>query len=313
MRLGIDMGGTTIKLGLVNDECTIVDRLSINTLTDLPAEVFVEKIGEAVIELVNKNNLKISELENIGIGCAGMIDSDNGVILYSNNFGWENVHIVVILEKNLGIRASIANDADAAVYGETVDGSAKGNSDAILITIGTGIGVGVVIDGRIFKGHLRGGCEAGHTVIKYGGRKCTCQRRGCFEAYASANALILLARRKAAKDKNSLMVSMCNGNLKNMNGKIPFDAALKGDITAINTIDEYEDYLSCGIVNLINTFRPSVVILGGGVAMQGDNLINPINEKIKGKCFGGDYGQMPKITVSKLKNDAGIIGAAYLV
>lgn len=312
MKIGIDMGGMSIKFGLVNEKYQIVDKIVIPTRLDIPAEKMVDYMTGAVLELLEKNGLNIRDCAGIGIGSPGTVDDRRGTILYSNNFRWENVAIVSQMQKRLPVPIRIANDADAAALGEVCAGSCKGVKSAVMLTLGTGVGGGVILDGKIFHGPLNGGVELGHMVIKAGGEQCTCGRRGCLEAYASATALLRMAKQAAGENPSSIMNRMCGNRLENMDGVIPFEAAAKGDETAKKVIEEYEDNLATGIVNVINIFRPEVIILGGGVAAQKENLTIPLEEKVRDFCFGGSHGEIARIVTSDLGNDAGIIGAAAL-
>lgn len=313
MKIGIDMGGMSIKMGLVNEANEIVERITIPTDLTVPYQVLIERMADAVKEMMAQAGVMAEQCEGIGIGSPGTIDAENGIILYSNNFGWENIPIVAEMKKHLEARIEIANDADAAALGEVCAGAAKGAKDAVLLTLGTGVGGGVILDKKIFGGATPGGCELGHVAIKYGGLRCTCGRKGCLEAYASASALLRIAREKAASHPESMMNEMCDNDLERMNGKIPFDAAQAGDEAGRETIEEYEGYLACGIANVINIFRPEKVILGGGVAAQRDNLTMPLQELVADMCFGGKHGHIAQIVTSVLGNDAGIIGAANLI
>ncbi|MDE6760823.1 MAG: ROK family protein [Lachnospiraceae bacterium] len=312
MRIGIDMGGMSIKFGLVNKKNQIVDKIVIPTRLDIPAEKMVDYMTESVLELLEKHGLNIRDCAGIGIGSPGTVDDRRGEILYSNNFGWENVAIVTQMQERLPVSIKIANDADAAALGEVCAGVCKGVKSAVMLTLGTGVGGGVILDGKIFHGPLNGGVELGHMVIKAGGEQCTCGRKGCLEAYASATALLRMAKQAAGENPSSIMNRMCENRLENMDGVIPFEAAAMGDATAKKVIEEYEDNLATGIVNVVNIFRPEVVILGGGVAAQKENLTIPLEEKVKRFCFGGRHGEIARIVTSELGNDAGIIGAAAL-
>ena len=314
MRIGIDLGGMSAKLGLVNEKNEIVGKLVIPTRLDVPAREMIHDMAEAVKKLAGEHGLQTEELEGIGIGSPGTVDQKTGSILYSNNFSWEDVPILSILKEYLGpIPMDIANDADAAALGEVCAGAAKGAKNAILLTLGTGVGGGVGLDGKIFRGGVTGGCELGHMAIVENGQLCTCGRRGCLEAYASASALLRMARKAAAEHPESVMNEMCGGDLEKMNGKIPFDAAAAGDAAGYQVVEEYENHLAFGIANLINIFRPEMVILGGGVAAQKENLTVPLQKKTECMCFGGRHGQIAPIVTSCLGNDAGIIGAANLI
>lgn len=313
MKIGIDMGGMSIKIGLINEENEIVERITIPTDLTVPYQVLIERMADAVKQVLEQAGVTLEQCEGIGIGSPGTIDAENGIILYSNNFGWENIPIVAEMKKHLDARIEIANDADAAALGEVCAGAAKGAKDAVLLTLGTGVGSGVILDKKIFGGAMPGGCEMGHVSIQYDGLRCTCGRKGCLEVYASASALLRIAREKATSHPESVMHGMCGNDLKHMNGKIPFDAAEAGDEAGRETVEEYEGYLACGIANVINTFRPEKVILGGGVAAQRENLTIPLQELVKDMCFGGRHGHIAEIVTSVLGNDAGIIGAANLI
>ena len=313
MRIGIDMGGMSFKLGLVDDDNRIVARHVIPTELDIPYQDMIKKTAQAVRDLTEKAGVALEECTGIGVGTPGMLDDTGRVILYSNNFGWENVPFAEEMEKLLPLPISMANDADAAALGEVCAGAAQRARSAVLLTLGTGVGGGVIIDGHIFHGPVRGGCEIGHMVIAAGGETCTCGRSGCMEAYCSASALIRMATEEMEKSPESALRKLCDEAGGKMNGKIPFDAAQMGDEAGRRVIDEYESYLACGIANVINIFRPEKVILGGGVAAQRDNLTVPLTEMVKNMCFGNPYGEVADIVVSVLGNDAGIIGAANLV
>lgn len=313
MKIGIDMGGMSIKFGLVDEENQIIEKIVIPTRLDIASQDLIKNMADAVNELVNKRGMTLAEFDGIGIGSPGTIDEKSGVILYSNNFGWENVAIISELKKYLDTRIEIANDADVAALGEVRAGAAVGADHAVLLTLGTGVGGGIIVGGEIFHGPLDGGSELGHSVIKHGGELCTCGRSGCLEVYASATALLRIAKEKALEYPNSVMHEMCENNLENINGKMPFDAAKAGDSAGVETVSEYLGYLACGITNVVNTFRPQKVILGGGIAAQKENLTLPLQKIVNEMCFGRRHGEIAEIVTSQLGNDAGIIGAANLV
>ena len=204
----------------------------------------------------------------------------------------------------------MANDADSAALGEVVAGSAKGCSDAIVVTLGTGVGGGIIINGQIFPGFYPGGAEVGHQIIEVNGRQCSCGNKGCFEAYSSASALILAAKKKAEENKDSLLYKLVEGDMEKMNAKVPFDADQAGDKAGHEVIEEYLDYLSVGILNLINVFKPEAILLGGGVCKQGENLTTPLKERLAKMVYAGDL--KTEIKIASLGNDAGLIGAAML-
>lgn len=313
MRIGIDMGGMSVKFGMVNANNEMIDKMVIPTRLDVAPEEMIQDMIDAVEVLLKKHGLCINDLEGIGLDSPGTVDDVNGVILYSNNYQWEDVPIIKQMQMTFPVPMAIANDADAAALGEVCAGAAKGTESAILITLGTGVGGGVIQNGKIFHGPFKGGMELGHMVIQAGGELCTCGRKGCFETYASATALLRMAKNAAMKHPDSIMNAMCKNDLENMNGMIPFEAAQTGDKAALEVIDLYEDYLAIGIANVINIFRPQKVILGGGVSAQKENLTRPIQEKVNAMCFGGEHGEVAEVVTSQLGNDAGIIGAACLI
>jgi len=314
MRIGVDIGGMSIKIGLVNDKYEIVARKVIPTrANELSAEEIIHNMSVTIRELLAENNLKEEDCTGLGIACPGTVDVTEGVVVYSNNLVWTNVPIMAQLKKELSIPMALANDADTAALGEVMNGAAAGKNNAILITLGTGVGGGVILNRHIFNGPLRGGCEIGHTAVELDGKRCTCGRKGCWEAYVSASALMRDARQAAAEHPESLMNELAGGKIEDINGKVVFDAEKKGDPAAKEVVEYYENYLAMGIANLINVFRPEVFIIGGGVSAQKEYLTDALEKKVAEVSFGGGLCELPPIVTSELGNDAGIIGAAFLV
>ncbi|OON97791.1 MAG: glucokinase [Candidatus Epulonipiscioides saccharophilum] len=305
--IGVDLGGTNIVVGLVNEEGKILDFMTWDTKKERPVELIFDDIIKMTQEIISRNNLEKDQINGIGIGSPGIIDSKEGEIVYSNNIVINNFYAVKYIEDKTGIKTKIANDADCAALGEVVAGAAKGFKDAIVITLGTGVGSGIVIDGKIFNGFFPGGAEVGHQIIVKDGEKCTCGNQGCFEAYASATALIKMANRVAKKYPESKLADVKE---EDMTAKIPFDLAWQGDKVALNVINNYIDYLAIGINNIINIFKPQVLLIGGGVSRQGDKLIKPLIERVQKMVFGGHLSTEIKVAI--LGNDAGLVGAAML-
>lgn len=313
MRIGIDIGGMSIKIGIVNEDFHIIDRKVIATDSRVKTQTeIVEAMAKAVCELAENNHVRLSECGCVGIACPGTVDAENGIVLYSNNLQWENLALFEEMRRYISAPLGLANDADAAALGEVLAGAAKGRESAILLTLGTGVGGGVILGGKIFHGCLQGGCEPGHMAIRRGGKLCTCGRKGCFEQYASASALMAAGRKAANKNRDSLLSQMCGGDPSAIRGEHIFEAAERADAAAQRVVEKYEENLSIGIANLINIFRPEIVILGGGVSAQGENLTGELQDRVSRMCFGGAYGEIPPIVTSALGNDAGMIGAAYL-
>ena len=215
-----------------------------------------------------------------------------------------------MLKERTGLDFYIENDANAAAYGEFLAGAGKGTDQFVAITLGTGVGGGIIIDGKIFSGSDYAGGELGHTVIRMDGEPCTCGRHGCYEAYASATALIRQTKKAMKEDLNSLMWQICGGNIDNVNGLTAFDAWRKGDETATRVVNTYFKYISVGLANIINVFRPELVCIGGGISGEKENLTRPVNELVKPQVYGGETRDI--VVVAELGNDAGIIGAAFL-
>lgn len=313
MRIGIDIGGMSVKIGLVEKQ-RIISRNVIDTDSVRQSPyVLIDRIADSVEALLQANGIDTKSCKGIGLACPGTVDAANGIVTYSNNIGWENVAILDQLQNRINIPMALANDADAAALGEVICGAAKGKSSAVLLTLGTGVGGGVVMNKQIFNGFLKGGCELGHMVIERNGKLCTCGRKGCLEMYASASALMNHARELAANAPRSLLMELCRGKMENIDGKIIFESAQRGDEAANKAVGEYLENLSIGIANIVNIFRPEIVILGGGISAQKEYLTDPLQKLVNKMCFAGDHGEIPQIVTSALGNDAGIIGAAYLM
>lgn len=311
-RVGIDLGGTNIKAGIVNKQQEIIMQGSVPTNVQRPYANIIKDIAELVQNLFRQSGLKTDDIIGIGIGSPGTIDAKTGVVVYSNNFDWKNVPLVEELQKYLDFPIAISNDANCAALGEVKAGAAKHSNNVVLLTLGTGVGGGVVVDGKIFEGGHAGGAELGHTILVRGGEQCTCGRKGCLEAYASATALIRQTKQAAMEHQDSKIYEYCNHDLTQINGKTVFDAAAAGDATAQKVVDDYISYLGDGIVDFVNVFRPDKVLLSGGVCNQGTILTDPLNAYIKKYCFAGEHGVIPEVATAILGNDAGIIGAAAL-
>ena len=311
-RAVIDLGGTNIKAGIVDENQKILVEDSVPTRVERPYQEIIKDMADLVKNLLNKIHATDAELSGVGVGSPGTVDAANGVVLYSNNFDWDNVPLAAELGKYFTCPIKVSNDANCAALGEVKAGAAKQIKNAILLTLGTGVGGGVIIDGQVFEGAHAGGAELGHTSLIFGGELCTCGRRGCVEAYVSATGLIREAKRAAEKNPQSVMNELCKGDLSNMNGKIPFDAAEQKDPAGMKVVNDYITYLGESIANYVNIFRPDVILLSGGICNQKEKLTEPLTEYIKTKCFGGEKAFIPEVRCAILGNSAGIIGAANL-
>ena len=310
--LGVDLGGTNIVVGLLEEDGKIIKSISKPTIATRKIELIFDDIINMCKEIICEFNLTKENLKGIGMGIPGEIDSKNGIINYSNNIHIDNFNAKEYVNKELDFPVAFANDADCAALGELVAGAGKGCDDIIILTLGTGVGGGIIINGKIYSGYYAGGAELGHQTIIYKGEQCSCGNRGCLEAYASASALIRDAKIVAKNNPSSILNKLVeNGDIENMNAKVAFDSAEQGDEVAKNLVNEYIEYLSVGVANLINIFKPQMILLGGGISKQGEKLTKPLTEKTKEKIYG--TSMKTKIEIATLGNDAGLIGAGMLV
>lgn len=310
---GVDIGGTGVKAGIVDDSGKIVIKSSIPTDKGHDYKVIVKDIGNQLIKLSEDSGIPLSEISGVGIGCPGAINSKKGTVDYSNNLYWTDVPLLAELKKYVDLPSKVSNDANVAALGETVFGAGKNYHDTVFITLGTGVGGGVVIENKLFEGNESKGTELGHTVIVRGGELCTCGRRGCLEAYASATALIRDTKVAMRKDKSSLLWQFVGGDIEKVDGRAAFECAKQGDYAAQKVVDDYLEYLGEGLCNFINIFRPQAIILGGGVCAQGEYLTAPLKRFIKDFSYGGDKSPSVELLIASLGNDAGLIGAASLI
>ena len=304
--LGVDLGGTNIKAALVNAEGNILKESSVPTNLPRPAEAVCDDIAALCTALADG-----VRVHGIGVGCPGTVDG--GVVRYSNNLNWHDFAMADYLQGKTGLPVCLANDANAAALGEALAGCAKGAESAVIVTLGTGVGGGVVLNGKLLTGYTGAASEPGHTVIcdTPNAPLCTCGRRGCFEAYASATALIRMTRQTMdAHPESALHTVAANGTV---NGRTAFDAAELGDAAAKQVVDNYIHYLAVGIANLINMFFPQVIGLSGGIANQGENLLRPLRVAVQPMIFGDEYAKKhTALTTCTLGYRAGVIGAALL-
>lgn len=304
---GIDLGGTFVKGGIVDEDGNLLVNDKIPTGKDRPFEEIAEDMANLVLTLCKRANV---EIESVGVGSPGTVDSKNGVIVYSNNIAWENVPLGPAISKRLQKPVYVTNDANAAALGESFVGAGKAYKDVMFITLGTGVGGGIILNGTLFEGNKSAGAEIGHMVIRTNGEKCTCGRKGCFETYASATALIRQTKKAMLKNKDSLLWEICNGDINEVNGKTVFDGLEQADKTSKTVIKNYVSYLAEGICNLANIFRPEIVLLGGGISAGADDFLPALRRKVNRSLFGGTKYCPVKIDKATLGNDAGILGSA---
>ena len=308
--VGIDLGGTFIKGGIVDDLGNIIYQDKVPTESEFGATRVATNIANLAKSLMEKVGLTADDMEGIGMGVPGMIDSKAGNVIYSNNLKWQDFRIGETVGELTGLRVKIANDANVAALGEAKFGAAKGFDNVVMLTLGTGVGSGIVADGQLMEGNKSAGAELGHMVVVQGGEQCTCGRKGCLEAYASATALIRDTKRAMTAHKDSKMWEI--GEIDNVTGKTAFDY-MDSDPYAKAVVDGYIEMLACGITNLANIFRPQAVLLGGGVCAQGDTLVKPLQKLLDKEIFAGELGPQVPILIAELGNSAGLLGAAALL
>lgn len=307
--IGVDIGGTSFKIGLVREDGTIINKMSYFVKNSAKQEEMIIELAHKILDFIKVNEIPLDNIVGVGIGCPGSINSKLGVCDYSNNLKWYDLKIVEILNKYINLPIKITNDANAATLGEYKFGVGKNYQNAIMLTLGTGVGGGVIINGKLYEGNDGKGAELGHSVIKLNGRKCTCGRKGCIEAYASASALAKEARSIVNKHKESSLYLVKD----HLTGRIIFEHANKGDKVANIIIDKYCYYLKEAILNYCNIFRPDLIILGGGLSAQKEVLLSHIVPCMEKEHYG--FSNTPKVELkcAELGNDAGIIGAASLL
>lgn len=312
--IGIDLGGTNIAAGIVNDNYEIIRKGSVPTGADRPGEEIVKDMAALCKKLIEEEGLTTKDIEYIGIATPGTADSDTGVVVYANNLPFLDFPIADLLKKYIDVdRVMIENDANAAAKGEAVAGAAKGYANSVMITLGTGVGGGIIIDNKVYSGFNHAGAELGHIVIVHNGEQCTCGRKGCWEAYSSATALIRMTKEKIkAVGTATKMYEMVGGDLDKVNGRTAFEASRAGDKAGQEVVDMYLDYLVCGLGSIINIFQPEVLSIGGGISNEKDNLLIPVKERIKSETYSRNNVKPTDIRIATLRNDAGIIGAAVL-
>jgi len=310
-RIGIDLGGTNIAAGLVNDAFEIVDSLSVPTNVPRPVVAIIEDMAALTGRLMERNGLQRADIASVGVGVPCTANEENGHMEDANNLGFDDEPFLSLLREKLDMPVFFGNDANVAAWGEYLCGGYDEDS-FIMVTIGTGIGGGIILNGKLWSGVNGAAGEFGHLGLKLDGVPCTCGRNGCFEAYASATALITQAREAMEDDRDTVLWTLSGGDLSKVEAKTVFDGAAAGDQTCISLLDRYTDYLAEGIASIINVFQPAHLCIGGGVSRAGDTLLLPLKEKVWARLYSKNSKRNTTITLAKLDNDAGIIGAALL-
>ncbi len=314
MTIGIDLGGTNIAAALVDGSGKMTCKVSIPARASEGTDAVLSGLEQVVDSLLEKSGASLSDIRSIGIGVPGMMNVETGIVYFSPNLPLLNTDITAGLKAKFGLPVYINNDANCAALGEVAAGGAVGAKDAVFVTLGTGVGGGIVLGGKVYAGYNGTAGEIGHIVITMDGRQCGCGRKGCWEAYASATGLIKTTQEYMQENKDTAMWEMVGGDLEKVSGRTAFDAMRAGDECGKKVVDVYLHHLAAGIIDLINIFEPETICIGGGISNEGETLLAPLREIVAADAYSFKSKDVPHPTITKatLGNDAGIIGAAML-
>lgn len=310
-RIGIDIGGTFLKAGVVSDDGQVIATASRPTGAERPADAIMADIAAVAQDAADAAGLTMADIQTVGAGCPGTCNRQTGMVEYANNLHFVNVPLGERLRTLLKAPVYVENDANAAVLGEHIAGAAKGADDCACITLGTGVGGGVMVNGRLITGVNGSGGELGHMVICVDGEPCTCGRNGCWESYASVSALIRQTRAAMQSHPESALWRQAPA-LDRVDGRTPFDAMRQGDAVAAAVVERYLRYVAAGIINIINIFQPDILCIGGAISKEGDTLLDPIRRTVIQERYSRYSDRQTRLCVAELGNRAGLIGAAFL-
>ncbi len=310
--IGIDLGGTNIVAGVVDEKYNILAKARVKTNLPRPSVEIIDDMALVAKTAVEEAGIKMSDVEWVGVGSPGLVNKYKGIVEYACNLGFDNIDLAGMIKERLGVECYVENDANAAAYGEMLAGAGKGTNSFVAITLGTGVGGGVIMDGKMLNGLNCAGGELGHIVINVGGEPCGCGRKGCWEAYASATACIRQTKRAMEEHKDSKMWELVDGNIDEVNGRTAWDAMRAGDKYGAEVVDRYIYYIATGVANIINIIRPEVLCIGGGICNEKEYLMKPLREYVEKETYGNNENNFTKVVVAELGSDAGLIGAALL-
>lgn len=311
--IGIDLGGTNIVASVVDDDYNIIGTSKTPTNSPRSADEIFDDIADVCEEAVKTAGLTMEDIDSVGMGTPGTVNQD-GIIEFANNLAFNNVPARTMLAKRINKleeKVFIENDANCAALGEAYAGCGNGAKDFVAVTLGTGVGSGVIIGGKIVNGVNYAGGECGHMVIVVDGEQCSCGRKGCWEAYASATALIRQTKKAMEEYPDSLMHKLAKEEGK-VSGRTAFDAMRLGDIAGIKVVDDYIKYVACGLINIVNALQPEIICIGGGICNEGETLMKPLRRFVQSERYSIHSKIQTKIVKAELGNDAGVIGAALL-
>lgn len=310
--IGVDLGGTNIAAGITDENGKLLIKDSVPTNAGRNPDEIIGDMAKLCESLIERFGIKLSDIEYVGIGTPGIADRDRGVVVRANNLNFVDYPLATKLKEYLGVeKVLIENDANAAAKGEAACGAAKGYANSVMITLGTGLGGGIIIDNKVYSGFNYGAAELGHVVIELDGLPCSCGRKGCWEAYSSATGLINMTKKKMNEAPDSLMHKIL-ADAGKVSGRTAFDAMRAGDVAAKEVVDRYIYCLGMGVANVINVFQPEVLVIGGGICNEKEYLTKPLQAIVDGEQYASNYDKKTQIKIAELGNDAGIIGAAML-
>jgi len=309
--IGIDVGGTGTQVGVVDEAGRILAQGETPTGVGRPYQEMIRDMGECMLDVMQKGGFAEADVASIGVGIPGIADPKTGVVIFCTNMGWKDVPLRSELQKYLNKPVNIDNDATVAGFAESVCGVSAGCHSSVFLTLGTGLGGGIVLGGRPWSGFHGVGSEIGHIPMHHDGEPCSCGNQGCLERYCSATAVIRMGREAAEENPKSLLNALCGGDLNALNARMVFDAAKQGDSAAMKVFNRYVDYLCKGIYTIIAFLDPEMVVLGGGVSKAGDFLLNEVRKRIPDYLL---FKTLPysRVEIASLGAEAGIIGAAML-
>lgn len=309
--IGIDLGGTNIAAGIVNEEGKILFKGERKTLVGRPYQQIIQDMGELAVELLKNASISVEEIAAIGVGIPGIGDNRTGNIIFCTNLFWNNIPLREELQKYINLPVYIENDATVAGFAESVAGISKNSRSSVFLTLGTGVGAGIIIDGKPWVGAHGVASEIGHITLEIDGIPCTCGKDGCLERYCSATALIRMGKEACYMHPNCAIARACEGDLEKMSAKIIVDAAKEGDDIAVRLFHRYCRYLALAVNTVTSFLDPEIVVLGGGVSKAGSFLLDTVRAKLPHYLM---YKELPypELALAELGNDAGIIGSALI-
>ncbi len=309
--VAVDLGGSKIAVAIVSGDYRVLAREQHPTLAEEGVDSVINRIISSVRQIITSGNLTLAQLCGISLAAAGVIDSQRGIVTLSPNLpGWRDIPLGSIIEERLGIKTWLLNDANAAALGEYHLGAGRGVDNLIYLTIGTGIGGAIIIDGKLYTGACGSAGEIGHMTMEVNGPRCDCGNVGCLETLASGRAIAREAKKRLSSGGRSSLTEAVAGKIEDITAKEIAAAAQQGDVLANDVIKHAATYLGVGMVNLVNIFNPEVIIVGGGVASMGDLLLGPVRQVVRERAFPVSAAAV-RIVTTELGNDAGLLGAAH--